>query len=206
MKLKEEMWAVAKEYARQFGEVVGESVNFWVADDPEVCDFGDTLFFTLDEMRLVVDNLPMYVKKYGSKEAVGQEIRDWVEWWLYVPAGDTAGTLDGELVMERVTKQLRPNINLRAWLNGCPREDREAWSGPDADYMSLQSDSKTLERLIADYGRDARLQDVAEDVAISLERESAKKRERDEREFKEMLGTEAYNEFVKHIDHEESIY
>lgn len=198
MELKKKMWEVAHEYARKFGEVIGVDVDHWVGESPEICCYGDLFFFSLDEMRMVVDNLPKYVKKYGSKEAVGQEVKDWVYWWTDNLAGDVADTIM-ELVMERVTKQLRPNINLAAWLDGCPRHGREAWSGPDADYMRLQNERQTLEMLIADYGKKKRLEEVMRSVDEKLERASREKRERDRKEYELVLGSEAYKHFMNSV-------
>ena len=40
-KLQETLWQVAREYARQFGELLGVGPEFWVADQPWMCSFGD---------------------------------------------------------------------------------------------------------------------------------------------------------------------
>ena len=82
-KLTTQLWSIAKEIARQFGEVIEMEPEFWVNDDPtDICAFGDTYFFTLTEMKQVIDNLPRYIKQYGTLQAVGEEIRAWVDWWL----------------------------------------------------------------------------------------------------------------------------
>lgn len=180
--LSESFWSIAREYARQFGEIIGHGSEFWVADAPSVCCFGD-MYFTLEEMRATVDNLPKYVERYGSIEAVGQEVRDWVNWWLdgVLPCQDMERTL------ARVTFQLRPNINLDAWLDGCPRIDREPWSGPDADFLRLCNDRDTLSRLIDEYRGARSLDNVLTSVVTKLETERKKKELRDAEERARIL-------------------
>ena len=182
-KLNEQLWAVAKEYARLFGDVIEMIPEYWVSDDPFMCSFGDTMFFTLDEMRQVIDRLPEYIRKHGSREAVGNEIRAWIDWWLDGVHGDVVL----ERVFPRVTHQLRPNISLSAWLDGCPREGRKPWSGPDADFLRLSEDHDTLSRLISDYGPDRELKVVFADVNERLEREKVEKDKRDMEERQRML-------------------
>lgn len=197
-KLNETLWAAAKEYARLFGEVIGTEPEYWVGDCPDVCSFGDTMVFSLEEMRQVVDNLPKYIDKYGTREAVGEEIRDWNEWTLEgIHDGDTFM----EIVLPRVTRQLRPNISLEEWLDGRPREERTAWSGPDADYMRLKSDCRTLTRLISRYGPDTTLKDMLGIVADDLARETEAKRQRDEAERRRMLRD--FERQIEDISHQE---
>lgn len=168
-KLKEQLFGIAKEYARQFGELLGMDMEFWVADEPWLCCFGDTYFFTLEEMSGVVDNLDALVKRHGSKEAVGQEIRDWVDWWLE----SGMKPQDQERVRARVTHQLRVNITLLAWLKGCPREDRQPFEGPDADYLRLLNEHDLLETLIEEYRENRSLGNVmaAVDKRLDIARE-----------------------------------
>lgn len=183
-KLNEQLWAVAKEYARLFGEVIGMEPEFWVSDDPFLCCFGDTMFFSLDEMRQVIDRLPEYVRRYGSREAVGEEIQAWVNWWL---DGINHEDIMLERILPHVTHQLRPNISLVAWLDGCPREDRKPWSGPDADFLRLHNEHETLLRFIREYGPDRELKVVLSDVEERLDRETVAKRKRDEEERQILL-------------------
>lgn len=183
-KLNDQLWAVAKEYARQFGEIIGYDPEYWVGDCPDLCCFGDYYFFSLEEMREVVDNIGKYAKRYGSKGAVGQEIRDWVDWWLDSRYDETAAL---ERVLPRVTQQLRVNINLKSWLDGCPREDRTPWSGPDADFVRLQNDHDTIERLMKEYGPDSILADIFTDLAQDLNKAAEEKARRDFGQWQEML-------------------
>lgn len=183
-KLKEQLLAVAKEYARQFGEIIGMDAEHCVGEEPAgMWCFGDCYFFSLEEMKDVVDHIDKYVTRYGSKEAVGDEIRDWVDWWL-----DDCGDIDcRELVGARVTSQLRVNINLKSWLEGCPREDMKPWSGPDAKYMELKHDHETLTRLVGEYRENRTLGNVLQTIEKMLDKETEAKAKRDFEEWQRFV-------------------
>lgn len=181
-KLNEHLWAVAKEYARLFGNIIDSRVEYWVGDEPELCCFCDCYFFTLDEMRVVVDKIDDYSRKYGSREAVGHEVMAWADWVM-------DGALDTlmEYATKRVTHQLRPNINLESWLNGCPREGRKPFDGPDALLFQLRNDVETLERLISEYRDNRTLANVLANLQAKLDIEEKNKAERDFKEW-EFIG------------------
>ena len=79
--MKEQLRAVAKEYARQFGKIIGHEPDYWVAGDYVIntCVFGD-YFFDLEDMQVVVDHLDKWVSIYGNTENVGEEVCDWYDW------------------------------------------------------------------------------------------------------------------------------
>lgn len=180
--LKETLQKVANKYAFQFGKVIGMRFDFWVGNEPELGCFGDDMFFTLYEMQQVVDNLPKYIERYGSKEAVGDEIREWTEWWL-----DGASDKMMERILPRVTQHLRPNISLKAWLDGCPREGRDAWSGPDAELMKRH----TLYQLLIEYCGKYKINTDIVNIVCRLQKEinqlSIEKDERDKRAYEELM-------------------
>lgn len=182
-KLKEQMWAVAKEYARQFGEIIGYRVDHWVGDEPWVCCFGDCYFFELEEMVDLVDKIDEHCKRYGSKKAVGQEVIDWMDWLMDGRPSDALM----EYTMPRVTHQLRPNISLSAWMAGCPRQEMKAWNGPDAEYFQLKNDVETMERLIKEYRGNRTLENVMTNLQAKLDIEAKEKSERDFREWEDFL-------------------
>lgn len=182
-KLKEQLWAVAKEYARQFGEIIGYRVDHWMGDEPWVCCFGDCYFFEMEEMVELVDKIDEHCIRYGSRKAVGQEVIDWMNWVMEgMPSDMTA-----EYVMKRVTHQLRPNISLSAWMDGRPREDRKAWEGPDAEYLRLQNDVEMMERIISEYRGNRTLENVMTNLQAKLDIEAKKKAERDFQEWEKFL-------------------
>jgi hypothetical protein len=95
--MKEQLRAVAKEYARQFGKIIGIEPAYWVGEDMSVgaCAFGD-YYFNLYDMQEVIDHLDDWVEEYGTIEKVGDEVFDWYNWLL-----------DNEI-----------RISLYGWLNG----------------------------------------------------------------------------------------
>lgn len=81
--LREQYEPIAKEYARQFGEIIGADFEFWIGWDsaPGHCAaFDNGQSYTMEEIMYVVDNLPKLIDKYTSREAVGEEIRDWFDY------------------------------------------------------------------------------------------------------------------------------
>ena len=83
MTMKEQLRAVAKEYARQFGKIIGHDPDYWVAGDYVIntCVFGD-YFFDLENMQVVVDHLDKWVSMYENAEKVGNEVIEWNVWLI----------------------------------------------------------------------------------------------------------------------------
>ena len=103
-------------YIARFSHIVGVDFDYRVGDMREedkaagrpsqsvdVAQFGD-YFFNLSDIRTVVDNYKYWLQRYGTREAVGQEVRDWHEY-----AVEHLGKGEGY-------------INLFHWLNGAPRD------------------------------------------------------------------------------------
>ena len=103
-------------YTDRFSRFIGVDFEFWVGDMREedkkadrpsqsvdVAQFGE-YFFNLVDIRTVVDNYKYWLNRYGSREAVGQEVRDWHNY-----AVEHIGKGEGY-------------INLFNWLNGAPRD------------------------------------------------------------------------------------
>ena len=103
-------------YVYSFSEIIGVDFDYWVGDMREedkqadrpsqtvdVAQFGD-YFFNLADMRTVVDNYKYWRERYGTREAVGEEVRYW-----------------NDYAVERLSKK-KNHINLFNWLNGCPRD------------------------------------------------------------------------------------
>jgi len=112
--LQSQLRDVALDYMKQVAKLLNRDPRdcHWVGtDDHErgiytICDLGDITFLTLDQMQVIIDRLPEWLARYGSPEAVAQEIDDWMEWSI-----QEENMLDGH-----------PRINLEHWLMGCPRE------------------------------------------------------------------------------------
>ena len=118
-------------YTSRFSHIIGVNFDYWVADMREedkqadrptqpvdVANFGD-YYFNLDEIRTVVDNYKYWLRRYGTREAVGQEVRDWQYYTV-----DCLG-------------KGKECINLFHWLNGAPRDiddnDKAAAHGRPTD-------------------------------------------------------------------------
>ena len=103
-------------YTSRFSEIIGVDFDYWVGDMREedkqadrpsqtvdVAQFGD-YFFNLADIRTVVDNYKYWRERYGTREAVGQEVLYW-----------------NDYAVERLSNK-KNHINLFNWLNGCPRD------------------------------------------------------------------------------------
>ena len=69
----------------------------------DIAQFGD-YFFNLADIRTVVDNYKYWLKRYGTREAVAQEVCDWHDY-----------------VVERMGNK-KAYINLFNWLLGAPSD------------------------------------------------------------------------------------
>ena len=129
-KLTTEFRSHCNEYARQVADLLGYSEWHWVGVGDqgdgtyETLELGDWLYLSLSDCQTIIDRLPQWLSRYGSREAVASEIEAWQEWWL----GDdddpdnTAAVIT--LWESRRERYLRtyPRLNLEHWLLGCPRD------------------------------------------------------------------------------------
>ena len=103
-------------YTARFSHIIGVDFDYWVGDFREedkqadrptqpvdVANFGD-YYFSLVDIRTVVDNYKYLLNRYGSREAVAQEVRDWHDY-----------------VVERMGNK-KSYINLFHWLLGAPSD------------------------------------------------------------------------------------
>ena len=113
MTMKEQLRAVAKEYARQFGKIIGIAPDY--EDDDlslGVFAYGD-YFFNLKEIQVVVDNLDRWIKKHGTIENVAAEVIDWHDYAFIIEHSQNLFSwLDGhrptanEIELERICGQI----------------------------------------------------------------------------------------------------
>lgn len=75
--LQEKYRSIAKEYARQFAEIVGTTFEFWVGPVEGQCGIYGDMAFAMEQVMFVVDNIDTLTARYGSREAVGSEVCDW---------------------------------------------------------------------------------------------------------------------------------
>ena len=91
-----------------------------------------------------------------------------------------------ERLEARVTNHLRVNINLKSWLDGCPREDRQPWGGPDAELLWLKDAAAHLATLIGSYGENRSLGNVLVNVNARIKPMEQAKAKRVHEEFERM--------------------
>ena len=110
-------------YTDRFSHIIGVDFDYWVGDMREedkavdrpsqsvdVAQFGE-YFFNFVDIRTVVDNYKYWLQRYGTREAVGEEVCDWHDY-----------------VVERMSEK-KNYINLFNWLNGAPRDIDEKEEG-----------------------------------------------------------------------------
>ena len=133
--LKEQLAIVAKEYARQTGEIIGYRPEYWVAGDCciDVCSFGDNFFLSLAEMQEIVDHLPKWIERYGSRDEVGEEVVRWLRWSC------------DDNVDEYGEWRNRPRINLWSWLKGL-RPEMLKWDDTD-EFFKLKHQLSILKEV-----------------------------------------------------------
>ena len=122
-KIRQTLDVLLEFYTLFFAKIIGVDFDYWVGDSREedsaakrasqpvdVAQYGD-YFFNLADIRAVVDNYKYLLKRYGSREAVAQEVCDWHDY-----------------AVERMGN-LKSYINLFHWLLGAPRAAGRRSSG-----------------------------------------------------------------------------
>ena len=199
-KLAEELLAVVKEYTRQVVELFDASESHWIGlteDFPiaEVLDLDGELFLTWSDVQVIVDRMDDWLARYGSKDAVAQDVRDWENWWL----DDTRLTASAqwpEIYEERWHRyqRTRPMINLKSWLMGCPRDVVEKPSLEDE--LRVMAAQRDMLAELADRYRDTRsLWNVLDSLDAEIKEKKKTKEKRDAALLEEMKQRAAYKEF-----------
>ena len=174
--LKEHLYPVALEYARQTALLLGTNpADFYFVGMRDLspvglCDFGDTLFLTLEEMQTIIDRLDEWTARYGSREAVAQEVRDWLDWCT--DARDARA--EYHLTTDHAVHYAYPRINLATWLSGL-KEIPE----PAATIEVLRTQAATLADIITRYGENRSLGNVLQNLQArisTLEKQQKEKR------------------------------
>ena len=189
--LNSTLWSVAKEYARLVGQVIGQEPEFWVAEDISVscCCFGDVWFLTLEEMQIIIDHMPKWLARYGTRQAVGQEITDWLDW-----------TIEDSYDPDRDQYRRHARINLWSWLTGLRPEDIEGKT-TSADEIALHHDIiHALEMVRSSYGSAIPLGEAIGSITARLQELEARKKLEDDERFKNIRDTEEYKEFLRMIE------
>ena len=103
-------------YVKRLANIIGIDCELWAGDTREedraadrpsdsvdVAQFGD-YFFNLSDICTVVANYKYWLKRYDSREGVGEAVCDWHDY-----------------VLERMGRN-KIYLNLFNWLNGAPRD------------------------------------------------------------------------------------
>ena len=111
-KIRQTLDVLLEFYTLFFAKIIGVDFDYWVGDFREedsaakrasqpvdIAQYGD-YFFNLADIRTVVDNYKYWLKRYGTREAVAQEVCDWHDY-----------------VVERMGNK-KSYINLLHWLRG----------------------------------------------------------------------------------------
>ena len=181
---------VALEYMRKVADLLGRDSRdcHWVGtDDNErgiytICDFGDITFLTLDQMQVIIDRLPEWLARYGTTEAVAQEIDDWMEWSI-----QEENMLDGH-----------PRINLWSWLTGLRPADLKPTID---DEIKLYRDILSILGTVRGFYGNIPVGAI-ENIHARLTELEARKRIEDESAFEKIKDTEAYKHFRKMMEGE----
>jgi len=152
--LHNQAWAIAKEYARLTGVILGMDVTDWVGARIEngeikgtidVCIFQDYYALTFEEMMEIVDNIGQWRDKYGDNIAVGRQVRQWFEY--------NVGRDDTLTILERCGEHgiiPRKYINLRSWMLGVRPEMAERET-PLGIIIRLETQADVLRSLMNTY-------------------------------------------------------
>lgn len=104
---------IAMRYAAEVADIldVPYSNIHWIGTDDfgngvyDICDFGDTVILSFADIQLIVNNMSKWVKKYGSRQAVGNAIMEYLDWML-----------DPDNCHEDA--RALPKINFKSWMMG----------------------------------------------------------------------------------------
>lgn len=194
--LQSQLRDVALDYMKQVAKLLNRDPRdcHWVGtDDHErgiytICDLGDITFLTLDQMQVIIDRLPEWLARYGSREAVAQEIDDWLDW-----------SIEDGYDPDRDQYRRHARINLWSWLSGLRPADLKVTVDDE-----IQQHRDILSVLCAIHGGYGNITVVRaiENIHARLTELEARKRIEDEATFEKIKDTEAYKHFRKMMEDE----
>jgi hypothetical protein len=194
--LQSQLRDVALEYMRKVADLLGRDSRecHWVGtDDNEcgiytICDFGDITFLTLDQMQVIIDRLPDWLRRYGTTKAVAQEIDDWMEW-----------SIEDGYDPDRDKYRRHARINLWSWLSGLRPADLKVTV--DDEIQQHRDILSVLCTVRGFYGNITVVQAI-DNIQARLTELEARKRIEDESAFEKIKDTEAYKHFRKMMEDE----
>lgn len=204
--LRQQLWPIVKEYTRQMKELMDASEVHWIGTDDDgnapavVLDINGNYFFSFDEIQIIIDNLDKWVARYGSREAVAQEVRDWQDWWL----SDTPNIDTEHAVLEVWENRrdryvnMRPSINLEHWLLGCPREPRE--KNARDELRELQVKRELVVELSHTYRHSRSLWNIIDNLSADIKVCEERIKEADAKIEAQMKHNEKVQQFLDELD------
>ena len=188
--LKQTLWKVATEYAKQVGELLEQEPEYWVAEDISVdcCCFGDVWFLTLEEMQVIIDHMPKWLERYGNRKAVAQEITDWLDW-----------SIEDGYDPDRDQYRRHARINLWSWLSGLRPADLKVTVD---DEIQQHRDILSVLGTVRGFYGNIPVGRAIENIHARLTELEARKRIEDESAFENIKDTEAYKHFRKMMEGE----
>lgn len=206
--LREKLWPIVKEYTRRVTELIQCREWHWVGTDDDgkdVCkilDMDGSYFLSWEDVQTIVDKMDVWMKRYGSAEAVADEVRGWQDWWLDKNNIDEHPLLElWESRRERFMKT-RPFINLEHWLMGCPREKRQPTMYDQMRELTVKVEF--VKELMAKY-RDARtLTNVLDNIGAEMKELEAAiaKHEKEADERMRESQAQAFRDFEEAVNNE----
>ncbi len=149
--LHNQAWAVAKEYARLTGAIIGAEETEWIGAETrngeivgeiDVCIFNDYIAMTLDEMMTIVDDISKWRDRYGDNIAVGRVVR---EWYDYLTDRDHEEAILQRIGLHKV--MVHRYISLATWLRGFRPDSNKDFQ----ELSKLGRQLKALNELTAEY-------------------------------------------------------
>lgn len=226
--LKDQLWAVAKEYARAAAKILDLSVEGWTAEKMGVdtCEFSGDIYLTLQEMQVLVDDIDRWTARYGSREKVAEAVWAWWEHetdisdYVAMPTMQEIADTKGDPLTETAPDPCapeRPRINLYTWLAGkaegtvgtvpsvsvdTTTQEGLSPSVPNlsARILRLQRQHAALQPLIRDYGASRSLGNVSDNLWQILRTLAARQAEEDAKFLERMKQSDAYKTLQQTID------
>ncbi|MBQ9147006.1 MAG: hypothetical protein IJX68_04740 [Rikenellaceae bacterium] len=199
------------EYARQVADLLGYSEWRWVGVGDqgdgtyETLELGDWLYLSLSDCQTIIDRLDEWVKRYGSRAAVAEEVESWQEWWLNDDddPDNTAAVIT--LWESRRERYLRtyPRLNLEHWLLGCPR-DRPTES-PHDRLRRLKVTRELITELCQQYRPQQSLWNIIDSLTADIKTAQADCDRLDAELREQMKHSQAYKDFQQAVsDHQDN--
>ena len=195
-KLTQQKRSVMNEYAMQVAALMGFPKDFsWIADihetsDLDALEIGEGAYYLgWTDLQVIIDNIDVWIEKYGSREAVAERITAWNDWWL-----DDHSERNGCNIVdiwESRKQRFRctcPRINLKAWLMGAPVTPYE--ENVYDRKRRLTVEREMMMHYVDEFGGYIELRDLLYEIENQLDNASEEVEQLDEQARQEFLNSE----------------